>query len=144
MKAIRAGHWPQAADKVLVAHVQICDSCREIALVVGALQGERRSVQLPAQLNDPGMLFWKAQLRRRNEAYTKIARPVIWVEMASMIVTFVTLAIAAVAWFGKDASVFAQNAIATGWLKSPAVLIAGAITMTVFGGVAVYLATSRS
>src|ERR1035438_4613488 len=72
---VERGHWPQACAPELRAHVNDCRSCGELVLVTSAFQKARIEAAGAAKLGSPGVLWWRAQLRRRNEAVERIGRP---------------------------------------------------------------------
>jgi len=75
-KALRAGHWPQGCDPELRSHVETCRSCGDLALVTQAFQQARSQSISNVALAHPGLLWWRAQLRRQREVAGRIVRPV--------------------------------------------------------------------
>lgn len=73
--ALRQGHWPQACDPGLRAHVEGCRECQELVLVTQVLQKAKSAGQQPAPGHSPHLLWWRAQLRRRNEALQRVTEP---------------------------------------------------------------------
>lgn len=72
---LRRGHWPQACDPGLRAHVEGCRDCQELVLVTQTLQKAKSNGEQLALLHSPGLLWWRAQLRRRSEAIHRITEP---------------------------------------------------------------------
>jgi len=83
------GQWPQACGDELRAHVAGCRSCRELVLVRQAFGRERNEAAGQARLDSPGALWWRAQLRRRNAAIERIARPLLGAQIFAMAVCLV-------------------------------------------------------
>ena len=75
-QALKAGHWPDGCSPDLRAHVALCRNCSELVLVTQAFQQARSQsgTSVPADL--AGLLWWRAQLRRRNAANQRTSRPI--------------------------------------------------------------------
>ena len=91
------GHWPEAASGELRIHVEGCRGCRDLVLVKQAFRAERTALAGRARLEPPGVLWWRAQLRRRNAALAQIGRPILGAQIFSVAVT-VAAAIFYLAW----------------------------------------------
>jgi hypothetical protein len=75
-QALRDGHWPEGCGTELRAHVDGCDSCRDLVLVTHAFQGARRESEQVTPSSSASLLWWRAQLRRRNAAAERVNRPI--------------------------------------------------------------------
>jgi hypothetical protein len=75
-EALRSGRWPHGCDPQLRAHVDACRSCNDLVLVTQAFQKARSDSAQAARLGAPGLLWWKAQLRRRNAAVEQVSKPI--------------------------------------------------------------------
>jgi hypothetical protein len=73
---LKAGHWPQACAPELHAHVQFCLQCRDVIAVTQAFQQAHAEPARATPLEAAGVLWWRAQLRRRRAALEHIARPI--------------------------------------------------------------------
>jgi hypothetical protein len=78
---VRRGHWPQACDPELRRHVETCRTCAEQLLVQHAFHAARAQAMHAARghypnLLHPNLLWWRAQLRRRNDALERVSRPI--------------------------------------------------------------------
>lgn len=73
--ALRQGRWPHACDPDLRAHVEGCRDCQELVLVTQTLQKAKSNGEQLALLHPPGLLWWRAQLRRRSEAIQRVTEP---------------------------------------------------------------------
>jgi hypothetical protein len=91
------GHWPEAASGELRSHVQGCRGCRDLVLVKQAFRAERTAAAAAARLEPPGVLWWRAQLRRRNAALARIGKPILGAQIFSVAVTLAA-AIFYLAW----------------------------------------------
>jgi hypothetical protein len=92
-QALKSGHWPEGCAPELRAHVDACAQCRDLVLVTQAFQQARSESAKEAPLGAPGLIWWKAQLRRRREATARVSRPVTVAETFALVLT---LAVAAV------------------------------------------------
>jgi hypothetical protein len=81
------GHWPEAATDDLRAHVAVCRGCQDLALVTTAFRADRvRQAALP-RLEPAGVLWWRAQLRRRHAALQQISRPLFGAQIFAIAVS---------------------------------------------------------
>src|SRR5438477_7185468 len=78
------GHWPEACSEELHTHVAGCRACRELVLVKQAFGSERIRATGEARLEPPGVLWWRAQLRRRNAALERIERPFLGAQILAL------------------------------------------------------------
>lgn len=76
-QALKAGHWPKGCGPELRAHVDACGSCSDLVLVTETFKGARsESEHAVSYNNSPSLLWWRAQLRRRNAATERVSRPI--------------------------------------------------------------------
>ena len=87
--ALRQGRWPHACDPDLRAHVDACCDCQELILVTQTLQKAKSNGEQLAQLRSPGLLWWRAQLRRRNEAIQTVTEPLALAEKVGLLALLV-------------------------------------------------------
>lgn len=80
-----AGELSHAADTELRRHLAECEACRDLALVVSALRGERDRVRREAPAPSAGLVWWRAALRERQEAERRAVAPVTLVHAAAFI-----------------------------------------------------------
>jgi len=76
---VSTGRWPEGAPAELRAHAESCQVCRELGLAAAAI-GEESELAAPA-LPSAGTVWWKAQLRARQEAARQVARPITAVQL---------------------------------------------------------------
>jgi len=111
VRAVRGGLWTEE----LRQHFAACPVCADAAVIAGAL-AETAPVDVPAA----GLVWWKAQLKRRLEAQERALRPLVWAERAAILG-----GVAAIGW-------------AAAWMAASDPLLAAAVAGTlVFGGSAV-------
>jgi hypothetical protein len=160
------GQWPDACQAELRAHVSGCRACGDLVLISEAFQRARVESVAAARPVAPAVLLWRAQLRRRNAAMERIARPLLGAQIFACAVTVV----AALGFAGFEArngadwltwsfwhdwfvqlpqaalaqwdSLGSGSLAGSGW--SWMVLIPALATLVLLGGVAVYFATDKS
>jgi hypothetical protein len=71
------GAWPLAASAELQAHAAACRDCSaRLRLTLGLRALRSESIAAAPQL-PPGLIWWRAQIRRRHEAIERVGRPLI-------------------------------------------------------------------
>jgi hypothetical protein len=73
---IQQGHWPDACEPELRAHVAACAACTDTVQFARIFQTARAESMLRAPMDSAGPLWWRAQLRRRNAALERIVKPI--------------------------------------------------------------------
>lgn len=76
VQALKAGHWPDGCARELRTHANGCELCRELILVTQTFQRARSESIHTAPAGSPDLLWWRAQLRRRNAAARRVGRPI--------------------------------------------------------------------
>lgn len=159
-KLLAFGHWPQAATPELRAHAENCRSCGDLVLVSQAFHKDRSATMSAAQLPPPGVVWWRAQLRRRNAAIERINKPILGAQVFAFVITLciavgfifyeVNQGLTWKSWRTSLAQVFDWKVLwpfaSSGWLKLEiglAYWIPGLILLALLGGVVLYLATEK-
>jgi len=155
------GHWPQACTPELRAHLDACRCCADLLLVTHAFQLSRAGAAAQANLPPPGVIWWRAQLRRRNAAVERVARPILGAHIFALSITlFVAVALVVsqarrglhwLSWFSQLSqsqfgslnlqALWPSSLFNSGW--SLAVLIPLLATLALFSAVVVYLASEK-
>jgi hypothetical protein len=156
---LELGQWPQASPEDLRVHVAGCRACGERVLLTERLHAARAAAMAEAQLPTAGALWWRAQLRRRNEALARVTRPMLGAQIFALAVAAVLMVSAAVwmvaagvrlsespaAWLKEmghavNWSALVPDALPTGawWWVAPVLAV-----LALAGGVAVYFATEK-
>jgi hypothetical protein len=83
------GQWPLAAETApeLYAHVAACRSCSDLVLVTESFRKARAASTASARLTPPGVLWWRAQLLRRNAAVERVTRTFFGAQVVALAVT---------------------------------------------------------
>jgi hypothetical protein len=74
--AVTTGQWPDRCDTDLLSHVSGCDGCRDLAAILVTVSDAWASTRADVRLPAPGMVWWRAQMRARQEAAAAAARPI--------------------------------------------------------------------
>ncbi len=85
-RALKDGHWPQGCAPELREHVKRCANCSDLVLVTQTFQGARSESERATLSGSPSLLWWRAQLRRRNAATERVSRPVTIAEIFALVV----------------------------------------------------------
>jgi hypothetical protein len=89
---LQRGHWPQACSPELRTHVAACRACSNLVLLTQTFQRARANTAGMARLESPGVLWWRAQLRRRNAAIERIGKPILGAQIFALAVTLLVAA----------------------------------------------------
>ena len=142
-RSLAAGQWPQAVTPELRAHAEICSRCAQEILITQHLFAAKASAIAAAPVAPPALLWWRAQLHRRNAALAQAARPI----AAAQILAIAITAAAAIGllfthWDSvAHAPASSFMALLTNWGLAPLILAIGLVTT--LSGVALYLSTDR-
>jgi hypothetical protein len=144
------GQWSLAAESSpeLYAHVAACRCCSDLVLVAESFRKARAASAASARLTAPGVLWWRAQLRRRSAAVEQVSRTLFGAQVLALAVTLlagvgfvVFAALTSPAWRAwlkqLPQNLLAQLAANPAWTW----MILGPVLL--LGGVAVYMATDR-
>jgi hypothetical protein len=153
------GGWPQACAPELRAHVDSCRSCGDLVLVQQAFQRARAQAASAAPLVSPGVLWWRAQLRRRQAAVERVGRPILGAQIFALAVNLllVVVFLAYQARHGLSWLVWLEHLpqsfilhLESLWSSalvnsggSLMVLVPALATLALLSGVVVYLATEK-
>ncbi|MDD5544937.1 MAG: hypothetical protein PHX83_17355 [Acidobacteriia bacterium] len=86
LQACSTGEWPEP----LRTHAATCPECAEMVRTYQWMQ-EQAYQDIPHNLPDPGMIWWKAQLMQREILEQKAIRPVQTFQRASVVVTLLAV-----------------------------------------------------
>ncbi len=150
------GELSPATDSELRRHLAECEACRDLALVVTDLRGERDRIRREAPAPSAGLVWWRAQLRERQEAERRAAAPVTLVHAAAFIAVLVLAAVsfstfAHLPWAASPADFLPTLPTWSETLQSLAdvspvlrwALALGATAWLILGPVALYLTLRR-
>ena len=128
VKALLAsGHWPHACPAELRTHAAACNTCGEEILLTQAFQAARASSTAVPNLPSPGVIWWRAQLRRRNAAVERIGKPILGAHIFALAITLLIAAGFAISqarhglnWLAWSAKWSAKSSVnwSEGWLSA--------------------------
>lgn len=75
--AVAAGQWPAAADPALRDHAARCPVCAEVLEVAQAMARLESETLADVRLPSAGQVWWRAQVRARQDARRAAALPVL-------------------------------------------------------------------
>lgn len=158
-RLLALGHYPNACPLELRAHVDGCHSCAELVLVTRAFQTARTQTAAAANLASPGLLWWRAQLRRRNAAVERVGKPILGANIFALSVTLLfaigflatqaTSGLRWLSWFtqlSQEPAFHLQSLWPSSLISSASglpLLIPICATLALLAGVAVYLALEK-
>ncbi len=159
VKLLARGAWPSACPAELRIHVTGCRRCGDMVLVTETFIKARAEAIGAAKASSPGTLWWRAQLRRRNEAVERLRRPMLGAEIFAL-TTYLVIAVVFLAYQARNGigwltwleeipeahtphfeSLWHSTLLNSGW--SLMLLIPLLATLALLGGVAVYLASKE-
>jgi hypothetical protein len=76
LDALQTSAWPDCCPRDLRDHVAACTSCAELEAIVRPLLDEHHRTVSTASVPPSGAVWWRAQMRARQEAARKAARPI--------------------------------------------------------------------
>jgi len=158
-RQLALGQWPEASTLELRAHAAACRSCGDLVLVTQSFQRARSQAAAAAPIASPGAIWWRAQLRRRNEAIERVGKPILGAQIfaLSVYVLIVVGFLASQARHGLQwltwlqdlpqagalrlEDLWSSTLLGSGW--SLTLLIPVLATLALLGGVAVYLTSEK-
>jgi hypothetical protein len=137
--------WPSRADAALLAHVESCEVCGDLAFVATALGGGQEPVHEPVRVPDATIVWYGARLMARLDHTQRAARPLMiaqGVAAASVLVVTTMLAfafgpaalgwvrdIATQAWPGASEVVARVEALSPWWRWLGAAILAWSVAV---------------
>lgn len=129
LDAVAAGRWPERCEAELQAHIDECRICQDVATVVAAISQERDDAWESGAVPPSSLVWWRAQIRAREEA-ARIAERPIAVAQGAALVCLAAVAVAvvplALPWVRLIAASAADLAA---WLTPRAAAVSSAFTL---------------
>ena len=158
LDALSSGRWPDRTDDELRAHIATCTICTDVVAVATAVLEVRDDEPGDMRIPSSAVMWWRAQMRARQEAAREAARPVNVAQVVAL-VSVAALTVAALValspWFGgllggwiagvrqaassDMAPISAPSALLAGGWMLPALMIGGWL---VLAPVAIYFAVA--
>jgi hypothetical protein len=76
MDAVASGRWPVRIEPELRDHVNACAICQDVAVVSPVISAERDEGWENVSVPPSSIVWWRAQIRAREEAARAAARPI--------------------------------------------------------------------
>lgn len=155
--ALKAGHWPDGCTPELRVHVAACSGCRDLVLVGEAFQLAKEESAREIPSGSAGLLWWRAQLRRRNAVAQKITRPITIAQTFAFLLTLLVAGIFAAwqydhglrwgAWWSDETLTRALHLVSGSFALvqgNVLLLVAPLGVLALFGGLVLYLVSAKS
>ena len=122
LDAVASARWPHRVPRELADHVASCAICTDVVLVAEAMRADHDAVWEQASIPSSGQVWWRAEMRARQEAIRQASRPITIVQgVAALIV--LTLGGAAGwfawAWIQQQTPAFSLASVSAQALASP-------------------------
>ena len=154
LETIAARRWPERAEAALRSHVDGCIACSDVAQIAAAFLEDQDAARSEAAVPPASAVWWRAQMRAREEAIRAAARPLVVVQGAATVVAaviaialapagalFVRRAVASLAameWWARPADASLTWVLSTAAYTTLPLLVAG--LWVILAPVVVYLA----
>jgi hypothetical protein len=76
LDAVASGRWPRRSEPELRAHVAACPICQDVSAVFAAISTERDHAWETVSVPAASVVWWRAQIRAREEATRTVERPI--------------------------------------------------------------------
>lgn len=94
LDALSAGRWPDRCDEELRDHVSACGICRDLVDVATALKSDQDAAWREVRVPSGGVVWWRAQLRAREDASRAAGRPVAFIQgVAASVAVWLAIAL---------------------------------------------------
>lgn len=157
---LKSGHWPESCEPELRQHVASCSICSDTILITTSFQRSLAKSRSEARLDTPGIIWWRAQLRRRHAALERVSKPVTWAHLFALAICILAAVGFAAAqirnaggWLSlmdqieQSAAAHSETALSFASMTQDwnlALLLPCVAATALLGGVVVYLASDRS
>jgi hypothetical protein len=91
LDAVASGRWPDRVAPDLEAHVERCAICADLVVVAGALADEYEVAWREAEPPESQVVWWRAQVRAREQATRAAVRPIAAVQAIALVSTIAVL-----------------------------------------------------
>ena len=129
LDVVTAGRWPGKCPAELADHVANCEVCRDVAAVFAVIAEERDTAWEEPAGPPASLVWWRAQIRAREEAARAAARPIA-VAQGLAVVCLVVAAIALVPFaVPLIAMMTSTGSTLAAWLTPRAEAVSGAFAL---------------
>jgi hypothetical protein len=129
LDAVAAGRWPRRADADLRQHVDGCGICQDVAAVFAVIAEDRDAAEAELVVPHSSIVWWRAQIRAREEAAATAARPIAVVQIAAVVCLIAAaVALAPVALTTLEVAAASTSSIAA-WLAPRAAAVVNTFSL---------------
>lgn len=142
MESVSRGGWPDHSPADLREHVPQCSLCASVVEVALALHEDHEALSLNARVPPPGLVWWRAEIRARQDAMRTASWPMTLVQAFGGACTAgVALALLSRAWpwLKNTLSLIDVSAFS---FSEWSMLLALALVILIIAPVAMYLVLS--
>ena len=142
MESVSCGRWPDHVPADLRQHVTQCSLCAGVVEVALALHEDHEALSLNARVPPPGLVWWRAEIRARQEAMRSASRPITLFQAfggACAVGVFLALLSRAWPWLKNTISLIDVSAFS---FAEWSMLLALALVILIIAPVAMYLVLS--
>jgi hypothetical protein len=86
--AVFTRRWPARVDAELRDHVAACSVCRDLVAVISAFEEDCDRSRESARVPDAASVWWRAQVRAREDARRVAGRPITMAQVVAIAATF--------------------------------------------------------
>jgi hypothetical protein len=116
LDALASARWPNRVERELADHVASCVVCQDVITVASAIQADHDSAWREANVPSSGQMWWRAEMRARQEAIRDASRPVTVVQGVAAL--FAVAVVAVGGWFAWPSIYALFSALSTGDAQS--------------------------
>lgn len=118
LDAVAARRWPDRTEAALRHHVSSCHVCSDVAEIAAAFFEDRDCARVEGTLPSSSAIWWRSQIRAREEAARIALRPLVVFQVAATVcaaVLALVIAPSASTWVRQSITVLG----ATDWWAIP-------------------------
>jgi heme A synthase len=147
LDAVASARWPHRIPRELADHVSACAICTDVVAVAEAMRADHDAVWQQADIPSSGQVWWRAEMRARQEAIRKASRPITIAQgVAAMLTLAVAITTGRFAWVSirEQVPVFNFASISAQAMTSPLAvsLVVALCALVVITPLALYLVLS--
>ena len=94
LDALTSGRWPERVDRELLSHVVHCSICTDVVEVASAVLEVRANEPAEARMPSSAVMWWRAQMRARQESAREAARPITVAQVVASVAAIVLMIVA--------------------------------------------------
>ncbi len=142
IQVVQSGRWPDRCPEDLRSHIAQCAVCPDVVEITLAFRDDLEVALPDLQVPPPGLVWWRAELRARQEAMRKVSRPMTLVQaFGGACAVGVAVALISRAWPSLKEAMARIDLTAFSYLQWT-MMIAVAIALLIVAPLAMYLVLS--